>query len=73
MWECQHLAVRKHNTLYSETSDSGPPEKGTLYSTQNKAYDYNLNLREEDNLSTRDKACEFILSPCVLCLEVSLY
>ena len=23
---------------------------------------YSLNLREEDNLSTRDKACEFIIN-----------
>ena len=31
--------------------------------TKNSILLYNLNLREEDNLSTKDKACAFILFP----------
>ena len=76
-------------SIYSETSDSGPSEKGTQYkrplykghcsrSPKNcLPYSFNTlysNLREEDTLSTKDKTTVNLYYPqCVPCSEVPLY
>ena len=65
------------NFIYSETSDSGPSEKGThcQYKTSLQGTllevqkhwlpycfnSYSDNLQEEDNLSTKDKTSESII------------
>ena len=61
---------------YSQTSDSGPSEIGTQYNKPLYKGRFSrsqiiglpmvlihLNLRKEDNLSTKDKTLEFILFP----------
>ena len=62
------------NSYYSRTSNKGPSEKGTLYvkplyrghCLESQILPFPIvseNLREEDNLSIRDKTAEFILFP----------
>ena len=62
-----------YSTVYSQTFDSGPSDReiGTQYNKplykgrfSRSWFAYgSLNLREEDNLSTKDKRLEFILFP----------
>jgi len=57
------------SVVYSKTSDSG---NRLLYKVHFQIIGFpmaSLNLREEDNLSTRDTTADFILSLICLCLE----
>ena len=66
----------KQDIIYSGTSDSGPSEIGTHYNrplykghrSRSQKFDFPIVLihfepLKEDNLSTKDTAAEFILSP----------
>ena len=70
------VILMNNNYIYSGTLDSKPSEIGTQYNIPlNRGhrprfqkfatlyYQYILNLLEKDNLSTKDKTAEFILSP----------
>ena len=70
------VILMNNNYIYSGTLDSRPTEIRTQYNIPlNRGhrprfqkfatlyYQYILNLLEKDNLSTKDKTAEFILSP----------